>query len=67
MVPQWLATAEKTANDFIQKDGGSSRSLLSVYSTSLHCLLVLDGQGTPDKIADAAMQLGRDLIAQIGR
>ena len=64
VVPQWLATAEKTANEFIQKDGGSSRTLLSVYSTSLHCLLVLDGQGTPDKIADAAMQLGRDLISQ---
>ncbi|MHB0958432.1 MAG: tetratricopeptide repeat protein [Pirellulaceae bacterium] len=64
VVPQWLATAEKTAHDFIQKDGGPQRTLLSVYSTSLHCLLVLQGQGTPDKIADAAMQLGRDLIAQ---
>ncbi|MHB8971890.1 MAG: tetratricopeptide repeat protein [Pirellulaceae bacterium] len=64
VVPLWLATAEKTANDFIQQDGGTQRALLSVYGTSLHCLLVLDGQGTPDKIAEAAMQLGRDLIAQ---
>jgi tetratricopeptide (TPR) repeat protein len=64
VVPQWLATAEKTTNDFIDKDGGPRRTLLSVYTTSLHCLLVLDGQGTPDRIADAAMQLGRDLIAE---
>jgi tetratricopeptide (TPR) repeat protein len=64
VIPQWLVTAEKAANEYIQKDGGPRRVLLNVYSTSLHCLLVLDGQGAPDNIADAAIQLGRDLIAQ---
>ncbi len=64
VVPQWLASAEKAANEHIDKDGASREVLLSVYSTSLHCLLVLEGQGSPDKIADAAIQLGRDLIAQ---
>ena len=45
VIPQWLVTAEKAANEFIEKDGGPRRVLLSVYSTSLHCLLVLDGKG----------------------
>ncbi len=64
VVPQWLASAEKAANESIEKDGASSAVLLSVYRTSLHCLLVLEGQGAPDTIADAAIQLGRELIAQ---
>ncbi len=64
VIPQWLVTAEKAANEYIQKDDGPRRVLLNVYSTSLHCLLVLDGQGAPDNIADTAIQLGRDLIAQ---
>ncbi len=64
VIPQWLVTAEKAANELIEQDGGPRDVLLSVYNTSLHCLLVLDGQGTPDHIADAAIQLGRDLIAQ---
>ena len=54
----------KTGVELIEQDGGPRDVLLSVYNTSLHCLLVLDGQGTPDHIADAAIQLGRDLIAQ---
>ncbi len=62
VIPQWLVTAEKAANEYIEQDGGSRRALLSVYSTSLHCLLVLDGQGTPDQIAEAAIELGRDLL-----
>ncbi len=64
VVPQWLASAEKAANEHIEKDGASRAILLSVYSASLHCLQVLEGQGSPDKIADAAIHLGRDLIAQ---
>ena len=44
VIPQWLVTAEKAANEYIEKDGGRD-VLLSVYNTSLHCLLVLDGQG----------------------
>lgn len=65
VVPQWLATAEKTAHELVQKDNGSELSVLDVYNASLHCLLALEGQGTPDKLADAALQKGRDLIAQI--
>ncbi len=63
VVPQWLASAEKTANEYIEQ-GGSRAVLLSVYRTSLHCLLILEGQGSPEKIADAAIQLGRELIAE---
>ncbi len=63
VVPQWLASAEKTANDHIAKDGAGQDALLDVYATSLHCLLVLDGQGAPTKIADTAINLGRSLIA----
>ena len=63
VVPQWLASAEKAANEHIEKDGASRDILLDVYTTSLHCLLALDGQGSPTKIADAAIELGRELIA----
>lgn len=65
VVPQWLATAEKTANELVQKDNGSELSMLDVYNATLHCLLALNGQGTPDKVADAALRLGRDLIAKV--
>lgn len=65
VIPQWLVTAEKAANEYVTKDGGPRSVLLSVYRTSLHCLLVLDGQGAPDNIADAAIQLGQDLVAQV--
>ena len=65
VVPQWLATAEKTAHELIQKDNGSELSMLNVYNATLHCLLALNGQGTPDKVADAALQLGRNLIAKV--
>ncbi len=64
VVPQWLASAEKAANEYIEKDGAPREILLDIYSTSLHCLLVLDGQGSPEKIADAAIRLGRTLIAE---
>ena len=65
VVPQWLATAEKSAGELVQKDHGSRIALLSVYNTTLHCLLALDGQGSPDKVADAALQLGREIISQV--
>jgi len=64
VIPQWLVTAEKAANEYVEKEGGSRRILLSVYRTSLHCLLVLDGKGAPDTIAQAAIDLGRDLLAE---
>ena len=64
VVPQWLASAEKAANEHIEKDDASQAILLSVYSASLHCLLALEGQGSPTKIADTAIHLGRDLIAE---
>ena len=62
VVPQWLASAEKAAQEYVEKDDGPRDALLSVYKTSLHCLWVLEGQGSPDTIADAVIELGRDLI-----
>jgi hypothetical protein len=64
VVPQWLASAEKAANEHIEQDGATRDVLLDLYTTSLHCLFVLDGQGSPTKIADAAIDLGRSLIAE---
>lgn len=64
VVPQWLASAEKVANEHVEADGASRDVLLDLYRTSLHCLLVLDGQGSPTNIADAAIQLGRQLISE---
>lgn len=64
VVPQWLASAEKAAQEFIDQDEGPRDVLLSVYRTSLHCLLILEGQGTPDKLADAAIELGKELITE---
>lgn len=65
VVPQWLATAEKAANESIQQHGGSRRLLLSVYRTSLQCLMVLEGQGSPDHIATTAVDIGRELVAAV--
>lgn len=64
VVPQWLASAEKAASEHVEQDHASREILLDLYNASLHCLLVLEGQGTPSKIADAAIELGRELIAE---
>ncbi|MGM0489819.1 MAG: hypothetical protein ACQESR_24060 [Planctomycetota bacterium] len=63
VVPKWLASAEQVINEHIEKDDAARDLLLDLYRTSLHCLLALDGQGTPAKITEAAIQLGRELIA----
>lgn len=64
VVPKWLASAEQVTNEYLEKDDAPRDVLLDLYNTSLHCLLVLDGQGAPTDIAEAAIRLGRDLIAE---
>jgi tetratricopeptide (TPR) repeat protein len=65
VVPQWLATAEKAANEYVQQHGGSRRLHLSVYRTSLQCLMCLEGQGAPDHIVTTAADIGRELVAAV--
>lgn len=65
VVPQWLAAAEKGAQEYAQRADGSRRLLLQVYCTSLQCLLVLDGQGSPDHTATTAVDIGRELVAAV--
>jgi tetratricopeptide (TPR) repeat protein len=64
VVPQWLASAEKIAGQLVAEDGGSRDIYLRIYRDLLFCLVVLDGKGDPSEMADAAIQLGRDLIAE---
>lgn len=64
VAPQWLASAEKTTRQLIQEDHGPQDRLLHVYVTSLECLDILDGEGDPAKLADAAITLGRSLITE---
>jgi hypothetical protein len=47
----------------MSEDGASRDLYLRVYRDSLLCLVVLDAQGDPSEMADAAIQLGRQLIA----
>jgi hypothetical protein len=63
VVPQWLLSAEQTARELIEKEAGAQVHLLNVYCASLHCLAVLNGKGAPDRMANAAIELGRQLIA----
>ncbi len=63
VVPQWLNSAEKTAQKLLNEDGGHQEIMLSVYGSSLHCLDALQGKGVPTDLANAAIKLGRELIA----
>ena len=64
VAPQWLASAEKTTRKSIEEKQVARAMLLRVYGTSLECLDTLQGEGDPGKIADAAISLGRGLIAE---
>ena len=64
VVPQWLASAEKIAGQLVAEDGASRDIYLRIYRDMLFCLVVLDGKGDPSEMADAAIRLGRDLIAE---
>ncbi len=64
VVPQWLASAEKIAGKLVTEDGGARDVHLRIYRDSLFCLVVLNGQGDPSDMAEAAIQLGRDLIGE---